>query len=92
MTKARALLLVTLVAGGTFAVLGGEYSVFDWWQLRKEVKVEQISIERLQIETDSLAVHAEALERDPAMQEKVAREVFGMLRPGEIMYRVESGN
>ncbi len=92
MTKARALLLVTLVAGGTFAVLGGEYSVFDWWQLRKEIKAEQITIDRLQIETDSLTVHAEALEGDPTMQEKVAREVFGMLRPGEILYRVESAN
>ncbi|MBI2537005.1 MAG: septum formation initiator family protein, partial [Gemmatimonadetes bacterium] len=32
----------------------------------------------------------EAIERDPATQERVARELFGMIRPGEILYRVET--
>jgi cell division protein FtsB len=47
------------------------------------------AITRLRLEIDSLQKEAEALETDPAAQERVAREAFGMLRPGEILYRVE---
>jgi hypothetical protein len=31
---------------------------------------------------------ATAIERDPRMQERVARERFGMLRKGEFLYRL----
>jgi CheY-like chemotaxis protein len=30
----------------------------------------------------------QTLKSDPATQERVAREVFGMIRPGEILYQV----
>jgi cell division protein FtsB len=28
------------------------------------------------------------MKTDPATQERVAREVFGMIRPGELLYQV----
>jgi hypothetical protein len=37
---------------------------------------------------DSLGKLAHAIERDPRMQERVARERFGMLRRGEFLYRL----
>jgi cell division protein FtsB len=43
---------------------------------------------RLQQVVDSLGRLAVALEKDPVMQERVARERFGMLRPGEFLYRL----
>jgi hypothetical protein len=37
---------------------------------------------------DSLERLAIAIESDPVMQERVARERFGMLRKGEFLYRL----
>jgi cell division protein FtsB len=42
----------------------------------------------LRAELDSLARIARALETDPAAQERAAREGFGMIRDGEILYRI----
>jgi cell division protein FtsB len=73
-----------------FGALGGEYGTLDWWQLKRQVRAERAAIEALKRELDSLRVEAEALERDPVTQERVAREQFGMIRPGEVLYRVET--
>ena len=37
---------------------------------------------------DSLEKEAVAIERDPRVQERVAREAFGMIREGEFLYRI----
>jgi cell division protein FtsB len=89
MTTARAVGAAVALGGIVFALIGGEYGTLDWWQLRRSIETEQGEVERLKAENDSLTSWAEALESDSATQEKVARESFGMLRPGEILYRVE---
>ena len=77
-------------AGGiVFGAFGGEYGTLDWWQLHQQVQQERAAIARLQLQIDSLAQEANALEHDPVAQERVAREQFGMIRPGEVLYRVE---
>ena len=89
MRLGRILAGVVVAGGVVFGLMGGEYSTMDWLQLRRQVGEEQRSIKRLQFEIDSLRVYAESLETDSIMQERVAREQFGMLRDGEILYRVE---
>jgi len=84
--------LAVALIGLLFAVLGGEYSTLNWWQLKQSVQRARAETGQLQVEIDSLSVVAEALEKDPFTQERVARESFGMLRPGEIIYRVVAGN
>jgi cell division protein FtsB len=79
-----------LVAGVAFGAFGGEYGTFDWLQLKRQVREERAAIEQLQVQLDSLRREADALEHDPATQERVAREQFGMIRPGETLYRVET--
>jgi cell division protein FtsB len=79
-----------VVGGVTFGFAGGEYGTLDWWQLKRDLERERRAVERLDAEIDSLQREAQALERDPVTQERVAREAFGMLRPGEILYRVET--
>ena len=88
MRVSRVLGTVAVVGGLAFGFAGGEYSTMDWWTLRQGVTSEQEAIARLEAEIDSLGREAEALESDSAAQEREARERFGMLRPGEIMYRV----
>ncbi len=83
--------LVVVVGGLAFGFWRGEYSTLDWWTLRKQVRAERQALGRLEIEIDSLSAWAELLETDPVTQERVAREKFGMLREGEILYRVEPG-
>jgi cell division protein FtsB len=65
------------------------FSTLDWWKLKQRVEGERQAIERLDTEIDSLESWAQALESDSATQERVAREVFGMIRDGETLYRVE---
>ena len=71
-----------------FAVQGGEYSSLDLLRLRDQVRTQRDSILALRTEVDSLTRLRRALETDPATQERVAREVYGMIRPGERLYQV----
>jgi cell division protein FtsB len=89
-TRAQGVALGVFVAGLAFGAFGGEYGSFDWLQLKRQVRQERQAIEELKVELDSLQHEADALEHDPATQERVAREQFGMIRPGEILYRVET--
>ena len=81
-----------LVVGGiVFGAFGGEYSTLNWWQLKRQVREQEQAIAEVRHQIDSLEVWATALESDSATQEKVARENFGMIRDGEMLYRVEQG-
>jgi cell division protein FtsB len=78
-----------LIGGILFGLLGGEYRAIDWWKLKRQVRGEQLAIDSLRIEIDSLRAYAESLETNRRTQERVARERFGMIRDGEIVYRIE---
>jgi cell division protein FtsB len=71
-----------------FALQGGEYGTLDLLQLRREEAEEQAKVARLQLLVDSLSRAATAIELDPRMQERVARERFGMIKKGEFLYRL----
>jgi cell division protein FtsB len=81
-------ILAGLLLATYFALQRGEYSILDLRKLRRAVVEESTSVVRLQHVVDSLGRLATALERDPRMQERVARERFGMLKPGEFLYRL----
>jgi cell division protein FtsB len=85
----RLLLLVAAVAGGAFfAVMGGEYSTFDLLRQRQLVDSLQTEVVVLRQTVDSLAAWKAAIENDPAVQERLARENFGMVRGDkELLYR-----
>jgi cell division protein FtsB len=80
--------LVGAVVLLALAVWGGEYSTADWLTMRRQLADERDKVAALQVEVDSLAKAAKDLETNPAVQERVAREEFGMIRDGEILYRV----
>jgi cell division protein FtsB len=71
-----------------FAFQGGEYGTLDLRQLNKEAVEESTTVAGLHRVVDSLERLAVAIEKDPVMQERVARERFGMLKPGEFLYRL----
>jgi len=71
-----------------FAIEGGEYGATDLLALRGQVRRERQAIAQLRREVDSLRRLERALRTDPALQEKVARELYGMIRGGEMLYQV----
>ncbi len=84
----RRLLLGAIVAGiAYFAVQGGEYGtvavIKQYFQKRRDHRV----IDSLAHQVDSLAKVKQALLTDPAVQERIAREEFGMIKQKEILYR-----
>jgi len=86
--KSRIAGAVVVVGGLVFGFAGGEYSTPNWLQLRHDVATEQAALSRLDVDVDSLKQVAHDVETDPATQERLAREQFGMLRPGELMFQI----
>ena len=81
-------LIWVAVAGAAlyFVVQGGEYGTSDLVKQRMEKRRLLATIDSLEAEVDSLRKFRKAVESDPKTQERIAREQFGMVRPGEILY------
>jgi cell division protein FtsB len=90
-TRLRWFALGILLAALLFAVQGGEYSTLEWLELRKRERIERDSVAMLEHAIDSLGKLARAIETDPATQERYARELYGMIRPGEHVFILEPG-
>jgi cell division protein FtsB len=87
-TPTRWAALAVVLLAIVFAVQGGEYSTGDWITLRRDARQERAEVDALKAAIDSLQALASRIERDPAEQERIAREEFGMIRPGEFLYRL----
>jgi cell division protein FtsB len=71
-----------------YALQGGEYSTTALLSQRARAKRMRASMDSLRHEIDSLARVKKAVQADPAVQERIAREEFGMVRGNkEILYR-----
>ncbi|HKW41130.1 MAG TPA: septum formation initiator family protein [Gemmatimonadales bacterium] len=88
MTRARLIGIAGAVALAGLAFQAGEYGTLDWLKLRRQVAEERRTLRELEVQLDSLERLARALETDPVAQERAAREQFGMIRKGELLYRV----
>jgi len=80
--------LAALVFALYFGIQGGEYGTTDLLALRRQEAGERSQVVRLRWVVDSLEREATAIEHDPRVQERVARERFGMIRRGELLYRL----
>ena len=88
MTRTRLAGIAGAVGLLALAAWGGEYGTADWITIRRQLADERARVAALRIELDSLAKLANDLETNPVVQERVAREQFGMIRDGETLYRV----
>jgi len=87
-TRTRLAGIAAAVALAALVFQAGEYGTLDWLTLRRQLAAERRAVRDLEVELDSLERLARALETDPAAQERAAREQFGMIRKGEILYRI----
>jgi cell division protein FtsB len=71
-----------------YALQGGEYSTTALLSQRARAKRMRASMDSLRHEIDSLTRVKRAVQADPQVQERIAREEFGMVRGNkEILYR-----
>ena len=84
----RLVMVAGAVAALVFAIQGGEYGTTDLWRQkarRAELLRTNDSLVRI---VDSLKRYKRRLETDPALQERIAREEFGLVRGDkEMLYR-----
>ena len=92
MTGARWAALAALAFLLYFGIQGGEYATTDLFALRRQEASERAQVQRLRLVVDSLQKEAVAIEHDLRTQERVARERFGMIRRGELLYRLVPGD
>jgi cell division protein FtsB len=87
-TRARLIGIAASVVLAGLAFQAGEYGMLDWLKLRSQLAEERRAVRDLELQLDSLQRLAHALETDPVAQERAAREQFGMIRKGELLYRL----
>lgn len=84
--------LFTLVVG--FLVIWftflDTYSLYTRYQLNQEKKFLIEETKRLQTETEKLNEKIQTLEDHPEIMEQIAREQYGMRKPGETVYRIKN--
>jgi cell division protein FtsB len=84
---AVALLGVVLVALGLF----GNNGIITYTELKRGYNDMQQRVDKLNRENEKLMEEINALRNDPTYIERIAREELGMVRPGEVLYRVRQG-
>ena len=70
-----------------FGFFGGEYSLLELRKARRAIQAQEAELTLLRAEVEQLRARADSLENDPVMLERIARERFGMIKDGEILYR-----
>ncbi|MEO8563686.1 MAG: septum formation initiator family protein [bacterium] len=85
----RILIAAGVLAALVFAVQGGEYGTRDLLHQRERKARLTTAIDSAQRVVDSLKRYKRRLETDPVLQERLAREEFGMVRgTKELLYRI----
>ena len=92
MTPTRWAAIAAVLFAIWFGLQGGEYATTDLLDLQRREDSTRADVTRLRRVVDSLQKEATAIETDLRTQERVARERFGMIRRGELLYRLVPGD
>lgn len=77
-----------IIAVAYFAVEGGEWGTVALWRQRAHRAALADSVAAMTRMVDSLERYKRLVLTDPATQERIAREQFGYVRAGEVVYKV----
>ena len=84
----RALAVGAVVAVLAWLFIGGSEGFYAQWRMGGEVDELRGDIAALRLENQALREQIERLKNDMEYLERIARESYGMARPGESVYRV----
>ncbi len=90
MTTARWISLAALLLAALFALERGQFSEANYLRLRSQERDAEAQLVQLRHSVDSLRAFRDSLANNPMVQERVARERWGMLRPGELVVTIPS--
>lgn len=65
------------------------YSLHTRWKLNQQKNDLMERTQDLNQRSEELKHQIESLENDPALLEKIAREQYGMRKPGETVYKIK---
>ena len=85
------LLMVTIVVGCISLLLFSDRGLINLWSLKKEKLEIQNEINDLRNQIAMLEKEEEKLKFDEKYIEKIAREKFKMVKPGERVFKVKDG-
>jgi cell division protein FtsB len=84
----RLLFWAVVVVALVYAIQGGEWGTDDLLAQRKRAARLRAEIDSLRHDIDSLNTVKKSILTDPSVQERIAREEFGMVRGDkELLYR-----
>ena len=85
----QVLVAAGVVAALVFAIQGGEYGTRDLLEQKARRRTLVRTIDSLSRVVDSLKRYKARVATDPALQERIAREEFGLVRGSkELLYRL----
>jgi cell division protein FtsB len=88
MTLRRGLTIAFFLGVLYFAIQGGEYGTSDLLSQQSRERRARRAVDSLQALVDSLVARKKAVQTDPVVQERIAREEFGMVKGDrELLYR-----
>jgi cell division protein FtsB len=88
MTRRRVVTWLLVAAAVLAAVQWGQFSTVDLLRQRSREAMLRRAVDSLQHDVDSLQALRRRILSDPATQERIAREDFGMVRGNrELLYR-----
>ena len=85
------LLMVTIIVGCISLLLFSDRGLINLWSLKKEKLEIQNKINDLRNQIAMLEKEEEKLKFDEKYIEKIAREKFKMVKPGERVFKVTDG-
>ena len=85
------LLMVTIVVGCISLLLFSDRGLINLWSLKKEKLEIQNEINDLRNQIAMLEKEEEKLKFDEKYIEKIAREKFKMVKPGERVFKITDG-
>jgi len=85
------LLMITIVVGCISLLLFSDRGLINLWSLKKEKLEIQNEINDLRNQIAMLEKEEEKLKFDEKYIEKIAREKFKMVKPGERVFKVTDG-
>lgn len=92
MTRSRTFLLATLLLAGAVLLVVDPRGFRRTRSLQRDLGQLEAANVQLRVENDRLRRELSALADDPVALERAAREELGLVRPGEVVFRLEDGD
>jgi cell division protein FtsB len=90
--RIKGLLLLVFLIAAAYEFVGGDYGIYRIRNQKRQIELLRAEVQKMRADNEALRRHVALLESDPATIEKIARERYGMAKPGETVYMVYDRN